>query len=150
MNRWSYTGIGVVSPVGCTHDKFCPALVDGRSGIKEISIVPTERLVTRIAAEFQARRLFHCQTIDEQFLRIWRAQCGPRIRARIDSSCLRTRHHCARAFRAPRIPRYDFGQCLTLRPPVRHCFLQWRIITVLIRASKEPLPRLMTPRPVRV
>jgi len=45
------TGIGVVSPVGCTHDKFCPALVDGRSGIKEISIVPTERLVTPIAAE---------------------------------------------------------------------------------------------------
>jgi 3-oxoacyl-[acyl-carrier-protein] synthase II len=45
------TGIGVVSPVGCTHDKFCPALVDGRSGIREISIAPTKRLVTRIAPE---------------------------------------------------------------------------------------------------
>ena len=106
------TGIGVVSPVGCNHDKFCPALVDGRSGIKEISIVPTERLVTRIAVEtmdFKPEDYYTAQTIDEQFLRIWRAQCGPRIRARIDSSCLRTRHHCARAFRAPRTTHYDFG-----------------------------------------
>ena len=51
MNRVVITGIGVVSPVGHTLDEFWSALVEPRSGIRPLSIVPTERLSTRIAAQ---------------------------------------------------------------------------------------------------
>lgn len=51
MNRVVITGIGVVSPVGNTLDKFWSALVEARSGIRPLSIVPTERLSTRVAAQ---------------------------------------------------------------------------------------------------
>ncbi len=51
MSRVVVTGIGVVSPVGSTHDKFWSALVEARSGIGPISMVPTDRLTTRIAAQ---------------------------------------------------------------------------------------------------
>jgi nodulation protein E len=51
MSRVVVTGIGVVSPIGSTRDKFWSALVEGRSGIGPISIVPTERLTARIAAQ---------------------------------------------------------------------------------------------------
>jgi len=51
MNRVVVTGIGVASPVGLTLDKFWAALVEGRSGIRPITIVPTDRLNTRIAAQ---------------------------------------------------------------------------------------------------
>ena len=51
MNRVVITGIGVVSPIGSTLDKFWSALVEGRSGIGPISVAPTERLTARIAAQ---------------------------------------------------------------------------------------------------
>ena len=51
MSRVVVTGIGVVSPIGSTRDKFWSALVEARSGIGPISIVPTERLTARIAAQ---------------------------------------------------------------------------------------------------
>ncbi len=51
MNRVVITGIGVVSPIGSTHEKFWSSLVEARSGIGPISIIPTERLNIRIAAQ---------------------------------------------------------------------------------------------------
>ena len=51
MNRVVITGIGVVSPVGCTLEDFWPALVEGRSAIGPLSIARSERLRTRIAAQ---------------------------------------------------------------------------------------------------
>jgi nodulation protein E len=51
MNRVVITGIGIVSPVGSTLDEFWPALVEGRSGIGPLTIIPTEKLNTRIAAQ---------------------------------------------------------------------------------------------------
>jgi len=51
MNRVVVTGIGVVSPVGCRVDEFWSALVEARSGIGPISIIPTERLIARVAAQ---------------------------------------------------------------------------------------------------
>src|SRR3982751_5270929 len=51
MNRVVITGIGVVSPVGSSLDKFWSGLVEGRSGIGPISVAPTERLSARIAAQ---------------------------------------------------------------------------------------------------
>jgi len=51
MNRVVITGIGVVSPVGHTLDEFWSALIAPRSGIRPLTIVPTERLDTRIAAQ---------------------------------------------------------------------------------------------------
>jgi nodulation protein E len=51
MNRVVVTGIGVVSPVGSTIDAFWSALVEGRSGIAPITIIPTDRLTTRVAAQ---------------------------------------------------------------------------------------------------
>jgi len=51
MNRVVITGIGVVSPVGCALDEFWSALVEARSGIGPITIIPTERLTARIAAQ---------------------------------------------------------------------------------------------------
>ena len=51
MNRVVISGIGVVSPVGASLDEFWTALVEGRSGIGPLTIIPTERLSTRIAAQ---------------------------------------------------------------------------------------------------
>jgi nodulation protein E len=51
MNRVVITGIGVVTPIGNTRDTFWSALVEARSGIGPITIIPTERLNTRIAAQ---------------------------------------------------------------------------------------------------
>jgi len=51
MNRVVITGIGVVSPIGCTVDRFWSALVEARSGIGPISVAPTDRLTARIAAQ---------------------------------------------------------------------------------------------------
>ncbi|MGP0086102.1 MAG: beta-ketoacyl-[acyl-carrier-protein] synthase family protein [Steroidobacteraceae bacterium] len=51
MNRVVVTGIGVVSPIGSTRDKFWSGLVEARSGIGPLAIVPTDRLTTRIAAQ---------------------------------------------------------------------------------------------------
>jgi len=51
MNRVVITGIGVVSPVGCTLEEFWPALVEGRSAIGTFSIARGERLKTRVAAQ---------------------------------------------------------------------------------------------------
>jgi nodulation protein E len=51
MNRVVITGIGVVSPVGCTLEDFWPALVEGRSAIGPFSVPRSERLSTRIAAQ---------------------------------------------------------------------------------------------------
>jgi nodulation protein E len=66
MNRVVITGIGVVSPVGCTLEDFWPALVEGRSAIGLCSVARSDRLSTRIAAQvsrfdptqhFEPRRL---------------------------------------------------------------------------------------------
>ncbi|MGA8650243.1 MAG: beta-ketoacyl-[acyl-carrier-protein] synthase family protein [Xanthobacteraceae bacterium] len=66
MNRVVITGIGVVTPIGNTRDTFWSALVEARSGIGPITIIPTERLNSRIAAQvldfnpadhFDARRV---------------------------------------------------------------------------------------------
>ena len=51
MNRVVITGIGVVSPVGCSLEDFWPALVEGRSAIGPFSVARSERLSTRIAAQ---------------------------------------------------------------------------------------------------
>jgi nodulation protein E len=51
MNRVVITGMGVVSPVGCVLDEFWSALIDGRSGIRPIQGIPTERLTTLVAAQ---------------------------------------------------------------------------------------------------
>ena len=51
MNRVVITGIGVVSPIGCTVDGFWSGLVEPRSGIGQISVAPTDRLTARIAAQ---------------------------------------------------------------------------------------------------
>ena len=51
MNRVVVTGIGVVTPIGSTREKFWSGLVEARSGIGPITIIPTERLNTRIAAQ---------------------------------------------------------------------------------------------------
>ena len=51
MNRVVITGIGVVSPAGCTLDDFWPALVEGRSAIGSFSIARSERITTPIAAQ---------------------------------------------------------------------------------------------------
>jgi nodulation protein E len=51
MNRVVVTGIGVVSPIGNTREKFWSGLVEARSGIGPIANIPTARLNTRIAAQ---------------------------------------------------------------------------------------------------
>ena len=51
MKRVVVTGIGVVSPVGNTREKFWSSLVEAKSGIGPIVNIPTERLTTRIAAQ---------------------------------------------------------------------------------------------------
>ena len=51
MNRVVITGIGVVTPIGNTREAFWSALVEARSGIGPITIIPTERLNIRIAAQ---------------------------------------------------------------------------------------------------
>jgi nodulation protein E len=51
MNRVVVTGIGIVSPIGNTCEKFWSGLVEARSGIGPISNIPTDRFNTRIAAQ---------------------------------------------------------------------------------------------------
>ena len=51
MPRVVITGIGIVSPVGSRRDEFWSALVAARSGIGPLTVAPTERLQTRIAAQ---------------------------------------------------------------------------------------------------
>jgi len=51
MNRVVITGLGVVSPVGCTLEEFWSALVEGRSAIGPFSIARGEQGSTRIAAQ---------------------------------------------------------------------------------------------------
>ena len=51
MNRVVISGIGLVSPVGSNVGEFWTALVEGRSGIGPLTVIPTERLSTRIAAQ---------------------------------------------------------------------------------------------------
>jgi nodulation protein E len=51
MNRVVITGIGLVTPIGNTLEKFWSNLVEAKSGIGPITIIPTTRLNTRIAAQ---------------------------------------------------------------------------------------------------
>jgi nodulation protein E len=51
MNRVVITGIGVVTPIGNTRDAFWSSLVEARSGIGPITLIPTERLNIGIAAQ---------------------------------------------------------------------------------------------------
>jgi len=47
--RVAITGLGVISPIGCSIDSFWSALTNGRSGIRAIEGFHTEDLPTRIA-----------------------------------------------------------------------------------------------------
>jgi len=61
MNRVVVTGLGVMSPAGCTLEDFWPALVEGRSAIGHFAVARSERLKTRIAAQvsqFQPETFF--------------------------------------------------------------------------------------------
>jgi nodulation protein E len=51
MNRVVVTGIGVVTPIGSTREKFWSRLVEAKSGIGPIANIPTDRLNIRIAAQ---------------------------------------------------------------------------------------------------
>ena len=51
MNKVVISGLGVISPVGCVVKEFWTALVEARSGIGPLTLAPTERLTTRIAAQ---------------------------------------------------------------------------------------------------
>jgi len=51
MNRVVITGMGVVSPVGSTLAEFWSALIEGRSGIRPLTLVPQGRLSTHIGAQ---------------------------------------------------------------------------------------------------
>ena len=51
MNRVVVTGIGVISPVGCTKDEFWSALIEARSGIRPIQGIATNRLATTMVAQ---------------------------------------------------------------------------------------------------
>jgi len=50
MKRVVVTGLGVVSPVGCSRETFWSGLVEGRTGVKPIAHIPTGRLDIKIAA----------------------------------------------------------------------------------------------------
>jgi 3-oxoacyl-(acyl-carrier-protein) synthase len=41
MNRVVISGIGIVSPVGSSLDEFWAALIQARSGIGPLTIIPT-------------------------------------------------------------------------------------------------------------
>lgn len=61
MNRVVITGMGVASPVGNSLDRFWSALIDGRSGIGPLTLVPRDRLNVHIAAQvkdFDPAQLF--------------------------------------------------------------------------------------------
>src|SRR5664280_1861128 len=45
------TGMGVVSPNGIGHEKFCRAVLDGKSGVKQITRFDASALPVRIAGE---------------------------------------------------------------------------------------------------
>ena len=51
MRRVVITGIGVVSPIGSSLDKFWSAVVEARSGIGPLTIIPTDGLTIRVAAQ---------------------------------------------------------------------------------------------------
>jgi nodulation protein E len=51
MTRVAITGIGIVSPVGSDLKQFWSALVAGRSGIAPITVIPSEKLNVKIAAQ---------------------------------------------------------------------------------------------------
>ena len=51
MNRVVVTGMGVASPIGHSLDLFWMALVEARSGIRSLTVVPIAQLNTRIAAQ---------------------------------------------------------------------------------------------------
>ena len=47
------TGIGIISPIGTGIDLFWESLINGKSGITEITRFNTERYPTKIAGEIQ-------------------------------------------------------------------------------------------------
>ncbi|MHC4641669.1 MAG: beta-ketoacyl-[acyl-carrier-protein] synthase family protein [Planctomycetota bacterium] len=51
MHRVVITGIGVASPVGCGHDTFWSHLIEGRSGVGEITLFDASAFPVRIGAE---------------------------------------------------------------------------------------------------
>src|SRR5690242_15375940 len=50
-HRVVVTGMGVVSPIGCTSREFSEALLTGRSGVGPVTLFDPAQLRTRIAAE---------------------------------------------------------------------------------------------------
>ena len=51
MRRVVVTGIGVVSAVGLTATEFFDSLIQARSGVGEITQIPTDALTVKVAAE---------------------------------------------------------------------------------------------------
>jgi 3-oxoacyl-[acyl-carrier-protein] synthase II len=51
MSRIAVTGIGIVSPLGITKDTFFTNLIEGRSGIRQLSAEISERLSMRLAGQ---------------------------------------------------------------------------------------------------
>ena len=65
-NSWKkvvITGMGVVSPLGCTLDDYWSGLANGKSGVGYITKFDTEDFATKIAAEVKGFNL-------EDFLRL--------------------------------------------------------------------------------
>ncbi len=60
MKRVAITGVGVVSPVGSEIEEFWSALVEGRTGIRPIKNIRTEKINTKLAGQvdFDAKAHF--------------------------------------------------------------------------------------------
>jgi beta-ketoacyl-acyl-carrier-protein synthase II len=67
MRRVVITGMGVISPIGNTLDEFFESLAAARSGIREVSGIPSQLLHVKVAAEvrgFDASKHFNPKQLD--------------------------------------------------------------------------------------
>jgi 3-oxoacyl-[acyl-carrier-protein] synthase II len=69
------TGLGVVSPLGNEHDEFYSALLEGRSGVAEISSFDASEFSTRFAGEVKVRFVFFL-VFSSGFFRRFFFACG--------------------------------------------------------------------------
>jgi nodulation protein E len=68
MNRVVVTGLGVVSPVGSSRDKYWAALLAGRSGFGPHALTPAERISTKVVApvtDFVASEHFDARQLSQ-------------------------------------------------------------------------------------
>lgn len=63
MRRVAITGIGVVSPTGCSKDVFFSTLLDGRSGIRHIQAPFADHLAVKVAGQVEFDALQHFSKI---------------------------------------------------------------------------------------